>query len=174
MRLPVRDGGLLEVGRSCPSIDNAAGESGIFGGRGGDIVLTFCIVGQYLGDGMISDGYLFCLLGDLGPSAEETEPVLIEVITDGAISEPESSSETSYISSKSSERRRPLQYEEVEDVNDGTGDVDSIDRGALMDFDLPRPSCSPSSSLQQPPLSLFSSSIIVLRTCLRASRTGIS
>lgn len=123
---------------------------------------------------MISDGYLFCLLGDLGLSVEETEPVLIEVITDGAISEPESSSETSYISSKSSEQRRPLQYEEVEDVNDGTGDVDSIDRGALMDLGLPRRSCSPSSSLQQPPFSLFSSSIIVLRTCLRASRTGIS
>lgn len=75
-RLATSEGGLLDIGNSWPSIDRLAGESGIFGGRGGKAAFALSIVGQKLGDGITSDGYLFLVPLSFGTGLEDAERLL--------------------------------------------------------------------------------------------------
>ena len=103
LRLPASEGGLLNRGRSSPSIDKTAGERGIFGGLGGDTCADLGTAGQKLGDGITNEGYLldFSVVG--GDWWGEFESMLVgSVMMEGANSE--SSSESSYRLSKSPER----------------------------------------------------------------------
>ena len=57
VELPSSEGGWLDIDRrSWGSRESTAGDIGILGGRGGEPFCSFCMVGQWPGDGMISDG----------------------------------------------------------------------------------------------------------------------
>lgn len=124
----MRDGGwLAEKGRSCGSKDSTAGDNGIFGGRGGEAFFNFSIVGQDPGEGITSEGYRFRLLPEQMESSGDVDLVLMSWNLIDGVSSPswiDSSSDTSYKSSKSLERQSLLGKEDMDDVSDGTGDVD--------------------------------------------------
>lgn len=102
----MRDGGWLAESRSCGSSDKAAGDNGILGGKGGEAFFSFSIVGQDPGEGMMSEGYRFRPLPEQIESLGDVDLVLMSWnLMEGvsSLSWMDSSSETSYNSSKSFE-----------------------------------------------------------------------